>query len=628
VEAPGSEPQTMTELTKHHARPMLAALALLALAFTGPARSDTHAPATPKAPANKAQAAKPPTAKPAAVAARAAVIATIENRKIDAVDIRRAAVALENDPLRKSNPAAWRRKLLDRCVDRELLAIEAERRGLDKDPEAVARIADREFMTLLREVYRRVLIPGLIPTPEQLREIRAQKLYRGVDLHYILIRDNPARANLQLAQRVAARAKAGARFDSLAKIYSMHPPSHAAGGHLGWVLARDLDPASYEDVRKAQVGDVVGVYSGDYGHEIYKIGAFQELSEDSLYKLIYSERWRGIAKDYDKKLLARYHFALDSTQVKPVIFATASEMPDSILASLGPDGTRSAQGVRPAIGILARCDGHSITFPEMLRATPPVLGRTGRMRIRNAEELHDLCARVVLHQLTVRDAKERGIDKDPLIARELRLNRDEILTLAMVARSIPPAPDAAIIRSLVEGSPDTYRRPRATQARVAMFASPESAAQALRGLAATGLVDSLLEARQIRMQLRATPTTLWPGWYATLSLVDGGSDALTRALAAVPAGQFAPVVETERGWAVAQVVSTEEPRPLSFEEAAPLALRAWRDEAENKWVLQMLERLRAKTPVRTIPGRLAAVKLARTASSPGTTTPTTREATR
>jgi len=627
VEAPSNASQTMTELTKFHARPMLAALVLLALAFSGQARSDTRAAAASKAPAPKAQAAKPPTPKRAAVTAPAAVIATIGNRKVDEVDIRRAAVALEDDPLRKRDPAAWRRMLLDRCVDRELLAMEAERSGLDKDPELAARIAEREFLTLLREIYQRVLIPGLIPTPEQLRELRADKLHRGVDLHYILIRDNEAGVNRQLAQRVYAKARAGARFDSLAKIYSGHPPSHAAGGHFGWVLARDLDPASHNDVRKAQVGDVIGTYPSPYGHEIYKIGAFEELSEDSLYNLIYTERWRGISTNYDKSVLAKYHFAIDSAQVKPVIFATGSETPDSILASLGPDGTRPAQGVRPAIGILARCDGDSVTFPDMLRATPPVLGQSGRMRIRNAEALHDLCARVVLHRLTVRDAKDRGIDKNPRIARELRLSKEEIQTSAMVARGMPPAPDAAVLRGMFEGSPERYRRPRATQARVAMFAKPESAAQALRAWAGTGITDSLLEAWQLRA-LRHATTLPYPGWHATLTLLDGDSDALTRAVAGVPVGQLAQVVETERGWAVAQVVSIEEPRPLSFEEAAPQALQAWRDEAENKWVLQTLERLRAKTPVRTIPGRLAAVKLARTASSPGTTTPTTREVAR
>ena len=623
----------MTESTKLHPRRNLAALVLLALCAAGPAWSDTPAPKAPpakaepaKAPPPKAEPAKPPTAKRAVAAGPVAVVATVGSRKIDEIDIRSAALALEDDPLRKKDPAAWRRMLLDRCADRELLALEAQHQGLDKDPALAARIAEREYLIMLREMYQRVLIPGLIPTPEQLKQLRAEKLHRGIDLYYILIRDNSAGVNKELAKRVYARAKAGARFDSLAKIYSMHPPSHAAGGHFGWVLGRDLDPKSYKDQQAAQVGDVLGLYSSDFGHEIYKIGAFQELTEDSLYNLIYTERWRGIASNYDKGLLAKYHFTLDSTQVQSVIFATGSEAPDSLLASLGPDGTRPAQGVRPAIGILARCDGDSVTFPEMVRTTPPVLGRNGRMRIRNAEALYELCARVVLHQLTVRDAKDRGIDKVPLVARELRLSKDKVLTMEMVARSLPSSPDDAVLRGLVEGASDRHKRPRASVARVAMFASPESAAQALQALKSTGMADSLLEARQLRKVPQARPASLWAGWYGTVTLVDGDSDAWTRALAGVTAGQFAPVVETDHGWAVAQVQSIEEPRPLRYDEAVPLALREWKDDAENKVVLQMLQRLRAKTPVRIVPGRLDAVKLARAGAT--STTTTTREAAR
>jgi hypothetical protein len=75
-------------------------------------------------------------------------------------------------------------------------------------------------------------------------------------------------------------------------------------------------------------------------------------------------------------------------------------------------------------------------------------------------------------------------------------------------------------------------------------------------------------------------------------------------------------------------VSREESRPLTFDEAAPHALREWREDAENKWVLQTLERLRAKTPVRAVPGRLAAVKLARATAASTSTNPSMRESSR
>src|SRR2546422_418067 len=144
----------MNRPTKHHARPLLAALALLALACAGQARSADRravvaAPkpvATPKRAASSKKAAT--ALSPVAVPAGAATVATVGGRKITDLDIRRAAAALDDDPLHERDPAAWRRMLLDRCVDRELLAMEADRRGLDQDPAIAARIADREFLTL------------------------------------------------------------------------------------------------------------------------------------------------------------------------------------------------------------------------------------------------------------------------------------------------------------------------------------------------------------------------------------------------------------------------------------------------------------------------------------------------
>lgn len=569
------------------------------------------------APAGLGQTKKPAADKATAEKPAATPVATVGGRRIEERDIQQAALVLGSDPLRKRNPTAWKRMLLNRCVDRELLAMEAVRRGLDKDPIVLKRIAGREYEILQREVYARVLVPGLIPTPEQLKKIRAGSLYRSVDIYYILIRDEAAGANRGVAQRVFERAKAGARFDSLAKIYSGHPPSRAAGGHFGWVLTKDLDAASYEDVRKARPGDVVGVYTNPYGHAIYKIGGFDDLSEDSLSNLIYIERRRGIDADHQNNLLAKYNFALDSTQVKPLLFAVGSETPDSILASLGPDGTRPSQGVRPALGIIARCDGDSVTFPMILRISPPLLGPTGRMKLTHPQEIYARCARVVLQRLSVRDAIDRGIDKNPAVARELRLMRDEIRTQAMVARELSTVPDDAALRTYFTAHSDRYRRPRASVARVAVFASPESAAAALEAWGKSGMTDTLLAARQLRPAPGAMPTSLYPGSHTTLALLEGESDALSRAVVGVPAGSTLRIVATVQGYAVVQVLSVEESRAYTFEEHVGRVRRDWQDEVENDWVVMQLERLRARTPVRVIAGRLEAIRLHETQPSEG-----------
>jgi hypothetical protein len=400
----------------------------LALVFivsvSQPAVSAPPATATPAKTTVSAQA-KPPTtagAKAAKPATPPAVVATVGTRSVDALDIQRAAESLANDPLRKKDPQAWRKSLLALCADRELLAADAEARGVGKDPAVQARWADRQYAILFGALYQKVLEPGIEPTAELLDSLRAGGLYRGVDLNYILIRDTEAGRNKAMAQKVYEHLKAGARFDSLARIYSGHPPSAAAGGHFGWVLGRDLDPQSYPDFRTAKAGDILGVYSSSFGHEIYGVVQIQELSPDSLYRLVLFERGRGVYQDYDTQILQKYHFSLDQSQVNSVLFTMSMESPDSIMQSLGPDGTRPEVGSRPALGVIARCDGDSVTVADIIRTAPLAYGSQGRIHIRNAEALQELCGRALLHSLIVRDAKERGIDNFAHIAQATERN--------------------------------------------------------------------------------------------------------------------------------------------------------------------------------------------------------------
>jgi hypothetical protein len=582
-----------------------------------------QAPA-PSAPAKtSAQApAKSTTSKKAAPQGAPVTVATVGTRRADATDIQRAAEALASDPLRKRDPAAWRRMLLDRVVDRELLAMEAVARGLAKDPVLAKRVADREYTILLRSLYDKVLIPGLTPSKQDLAGIRAEGLHRGVDLHYLIVRDDASGVNRTLAQRVFEAAKNGARFDSLVMIYSAHPPSRAARGHFGWVMARDLDPASYADVRKAKPGDVVGVYSGPYGHEIYKIGGFEEPSDDSLFTMVYQERKRKISRDYEVQLLKKYHFVLDSTQVQRVVFAAGSETPDSILASLGPDGTRPERGVRPALGILATCDGDTVTMDDVILATPPVLGRTGRMRLRDVEALYYLASRAVLPKLTVRDARERGLDKDPEITRQIRLSRDRILTEAMVQRGRPELPDEAVRRAYYEKNRKAYERPRTAFTRVAVVATRDSAAMLLEAARAQGgLTDTFLVSRGFQERAGRDVPNLGARAFTSASLSKTHGDALGRAAADAQPNDLLPVTAVAQGYAVAQVLSVEEPRPLTYEEADRFVRRDWLDDAENRWVEEQLAGLRAKHPVHVQPGRLESVKLASASSSAGGSNP-------
>jgi hypothetical protein len=536
-------------------------------------------------------------------------IATMGNRTVDALDIQRAAEVLASDPLKKKNPTQWRRMLLDRCVDRELLAMEAERRGVADDPDVRQKIAEQEFLHLFQIVHQRVLDPSVEPTAAQIDSLRGTGLYRVMDLHYILLRDGPDQARRKEAENIVARLRQGARFDSIARTKSGHP-SRGAGGHFGPVLVRDLDASSYPMASKAKTGDIMGPFSGPYGHEIYKAGGFEELTVDSLKSLVRIERRRNLVRNYQERLLAQYHFTIDSTMARSVLFAAGYEPVDTILASLGRDGTRPRRGARPALGVFARVDGDSLDFPGLVREARPAAGEGGRLRIRDLSSLHELASQAFFRRLVVRDAKDRGLADDARVARELRLIRDGVMVRTMVDRARPPVPDPAKLQAWFDAHASRYRMPPARRARVAVFADADSAMAALRSWNGVGISDSSLKALGFTQQLRATPETLFPKHTATLDFIDRASDPLSLAVRSLEPGMVSPMVRTLQGYAVAHVVSREPERPMTLDESIDRVRRDWREEKENEWVQTQLERIRASTPVKIVPARLDAVKLA------------------
>jgi len=120
---------------------------------------------------------------------------------------------------------------------------------------------------------------------------------------------------------------------------------------------------------------------------------------------------------------------------------------------------------------------------------------------------------------------------------------------------------------------------------------------------------------RVREKALSGTESLFPGQVATVAVPESGADPLGLSLRALAPGQFAPATQVVQGWAVAMMTGREESAPLSEKDAAPRALRDWREEMENQWVIELLERLRAKTPVTVVPTRLDAVRITPTVAA-------------
>jgi len=200
---------------------------------------------------NKAeQTAPPPTAESAATPAVAVVNGTPISRTEYDLYVKNLlqGKAQELTPDQKS-------QVLDDLINTELIAGQAVKDGVDKDPDVMARL------NLLR---LRVLADGEVqqyikthqPTDAELKaEFDSQ--VSGTDMteyhaRHILVAKDKKDAAVQIIKKL----KHGAKFEDLAKTDSIDPGSKANGGDLGWFNTSHMVKPFAEAVKNLKKGEV------------------------------------------------------------------------------------------------------------------------------------------------------------------------------------------------------------------------------------------------------------------------------------------------------------------------------------------------------------------------------------
>lgn len=221
----------MRGLTLHVAVAFTLALAPagLAIAQTAPpaASSPTAAPVSPPA------AAPEPPPVPADP-----VLARVGTNEIHASDVAEATQSLPEE-LRGMPPQVLYPLLLDQLIDREAIAIEARKRGLQNDPAVVKQVSRATETAMQNALLTREIAPTLT---DQAIEARYKRDYADkpgeeeVHAAHILVADEDK------ARAIIAQLKAGADFAQIAKETSTDPSAKGTGGDLGYFKKTDMLP--------------------------------------------------------------------------------------------------------------------------------------------------------------------------------------------------------------------------------------------------------------------------------------------------------------------------------------------------------------------------------------------------
>jgi peptidyl-prolyl cis-trans isomerase C len=197
-------------------------------------------------------------------------VAKVDGKTVWASDVKREAVAQgligEGEPLDVSSDLF--RRVLDEVVDQKLLAAEAAKRKLDKDPAAQKRLAaarerilgDMLVESVVSDAVNdnaiRALYQEQLKLAKQSEEVRARQIVVATE------------AEAQAVQKLLAT---GASFEALAMERSTDTATRFNGGDLGYFTADVMPDAYTNNLKTAKVGDIVGPFAVDGGWAILKV---------------------------------------------------------------------------------------------------------------------------------------------------------------------------------------------------------------------------------------------------------------------------------------------------------------------------------------------------------------------
>jgi peptidyl-prolyl cis-trans isomerase C len=197
-------------------------------------------------------------------------VARVNGQVIWASDVKREAVAQglisEGEPLDVSSEVF--RQRLDEVIDQKLLAAEAAKRKIDKDP-----IAQRRLAAARERILGDMLVEGVVEkavTEDAIRKLYAEQQKLSKRSEEIRARQIIVGSQAE-AESVKKLLASGASFDALAMERSTDQATRFNGGDLGY-FTLDVMPEPYGVALKdAQKGALVGPFAAEGGWVLVRV---------------------------------------------------------------------------------------------------------------------------------------------------------------------------------------------------------------------------------------------------------------------------------------------------------------------------------------------------------------------
>ncbi len=345
----------------------------------------------------------------------ATVVARVADQAITTDDVARTLKRL----LRLSRDQLSPTQALRPLIDRKILFLEAEVRGLAADSLVLAQLAAAANQRLVDRLYLRE-VSQLIAVSEA--EIRAQYHALGLDRKREVRGRHIAVATEGEAVRMLEQLRNGADFAELARQSSLDSASAAKGGDMGFWQEEDAQRSGFVKTLFAlDIGELSEPYRdarGDYhliqATEEQLVGFERQAAgiQRSLERQQKDARWRA----YLDTQAERSEFEIDQSALD-FLLQQGRRAEDLVPTVVPQDGQR----------VLCRFDGGSIglaEYVEMLRAVP---ARRRPSPVDSADITHFVRTEALITHILPQVARERGWLEEPQMRRALAQKLEELL---------------------------------------------------------------------------------------------------------------------------------------------------------------------------------------------------------
>jgi peptidyl-prolyl cis-trans isomerase C len=199
-----------------------------------------------------------------------AIAARVGDTVITVSDVRREAVAREliEDGASLPEQSPLFEEALSELIDQRLLALEAARRGLDRDPEALRRLAAAEERILGNVLVENAIAQSVTDEAvERVYEEQAALAPRTTEVRarHILVQTR------EEAEEAVRLLEDGVSFSDLASRISRDPSTRLIGGDLGYFTRASMVPAFADVAFATEEGAVSAPFETEFGWHVLRV---------------------------------------------------------------------------------------------------------------------------------------------------------------------------------------------------------------------------------------------------------------------------------------------------------------------------------------------------------------------